>query len=668
MSRNDNGKAPTINSPQELKAHFDKQNELARERARSNRLSVLSAVLGASPTTNIGLSPELVRSDFLRFLLDGPRDIDGECNYPTWLTPDHYRQMYDREGIAKRVVACEPEECWKMRPEVMEDQDPNVSTPFEEALEQLSNQFNFWSMLLRVDILSGIGQYGVLLIGIDDGKDLAEPIDGVNDDGTFDPQSQEPQDSFSPSLTGEGLRPASAAVGMLYGEGASASMQGFVPPDDENDAKPPDNGNEDEEEPFDEEAEDEQPEGGEEGAEDENTLAEGPEQRQLLQGWAPRHKVLYLRAFSEEVLWVREREVDPTNPRYGLPKAYTIQFRDYPNWGIQSGEIVSKQVHWSRIIHIADNRKMSEVYGTPRMQEVYNRLYDLRKIYASGGEGFWKGAFPGMAFEVNPDLVDQGATLDTASIRQEFEKYANGLQRFLAVQGVTTKTLPPMVVDPTGHVEAQLKAIAISKAIPYRVLFGSEMPALAGTQDMRAWNSRVGRRQTEYLTPMVIRPFIDRLIGLGVLPQPRQYHVVWPDLNQLTGMDKAQVAASQTMTLQSYVNGNVSQMVEPKSFLTEVMGFSMEKAEAILKAAAEFNAAAMEEEPQEGFDEGTPGEEEEGAPADEERDEEDDEEESPGSEPTTPEEETLTNKAPDVVVNEWSEEARKAALEDDGKG
>ena len=440
-------------------------------------------------TRNLGSTDMLSsRTDILRFLLDGPRDVDAECGYPAWLTPDHYRAMYDREGIAQRVVNCEPEESWAMDPEINEDEDETTDTEFEAAWKKMSKKFNFMHYLQRVDVLSGIGQFGILLIGIDDGKDLTEAVEGINDDGTVD---------------------------------------------------------------------------------------EGNE-----------YKLLYLRPFSEEVVFVKVRETDVTSPRYGLPTMYTIHFRDFPNWGVQAGEIIARDVHWSRVIHVADNRKMSEIYGVPRMQPVYNRLYDLRKIYASCGEGYWKNAFPGISFEISPEIADQGVEIDKTTIKAEMESFQNGLQRYLALTGVTAKSMQMQVTDPTGFVECMLKAVAISKAIPYRVLFGSEEAKLAGQQDSRAWNKRLAKRQTKYIDPLLIRPFIDRLIAFGVLPAPAEedgYVITWPDLNAPTDQDKATTALTRTQALAAYVMGPMSQLIPPDEYLTKIMGMTTAEKDAILE-------------------------------------------------------------------------------------
>lgn len=466
-------------------------------------------LLNAATLVNSYTSDPFVRSQLMRYMVDGPKNIDADCGYPTWLTPLHYSTMYEREGVAKRVVHCEPNESWRVVPEVYEDENPENDTEFEKEWKAFVKRWDPWHWLHRIDQISGIGQFGILLLGLDDGRDLNEPVEGMEEwDGTMDEE------------------------GDVLGSG--------------------------------------------------------------------KINLIYIRAFSEEVVWVAVREKDVKSKRYGLPVMYDVQFRDYPSWGISAGEIVSRKIHWTRVIHVADNRVMSEVYGVPRMREVYNRLFDLRKVYAASGEGYWRGAFPGLAFEINPELADQGIEMDKESIRKEFAAYADGLQRYMAVQGVTTKSLPPQVVDPSGTAESLLKSIAIAKEIPYRILFGSEEAKLASGQDSRAWNDRVARRQNTYVTPHLVRPFVDRLVQFGILPPVEEYFVDWPDLNAPTDQDKAGVGLTRTQALASYVGGGVDQLIPPRSFLAIVLGMTTEEIDAIMKDQETYN---VPEEPEPGMEE-----------------------------------------------------------------
>lgn len=430
-----------------------------------------------------------------REIFDKRRDIDAECGYPgrDELTIDMYRYLFDREGIGTRVVKFYPEECWGVKPEVQENEDPE-ETPFEEAWKALQKKRNLWHWLHRIDILSGIGRFGILLLGFNDGaKKLDQPV-----------------------------------------------------------RKP--------------------------------------------RGGKPL-ELLYLRALDESVVRVGERDNDITSERYGQPLSYVVDFVNEDMVGghgerqIQT-KVESHRVHWTRVLHVADNRETSEVYGTPRQQVVFNRLMDHRKIVSGAGEMFWKGAFPGYAFEVDPDLGIELTDDEKQALKDEIENYANGLQRYMTLEGLMAKSLAPQVADPQGHHDVVIECIAITLGCPKRKFIGSEQAQLASGQDARTWNTRVARRQNEYVTPMIIRPFIDHLIMLEVLPEPAEgpdaYDVEWPDLNTQTDEEKATVIEKMVKALAAYVAGSVDQLIPPAQFFTEIMNMDPETVEEIMKAAEEF--------------------------------------------------------------------------------
>lgn len=127
--------------------------------------------------------------DFFKSVLDPRRSIEDECGLPAQISLDNYRDMYQRDAVATRVVEFWPKECWAITPEIFEDEDPEVSTPFEEAWEDVGKQLRgehswlksedgnpVWELLARADELSGIGSFGVILLGFDDGEELNKEI------------------------------------------------------------------------------------------------------------------------------------------------------------------------------------------------------------------------------------------------------------------------------------------------------------------------------------------------------------------------------------------------------------------------------------------------------------------------------------------------------------
>lgn len=409
-----------------------------------------------------------MRQEVMRKLLDGPgRDLNSECGYPSSISSEQYHEMYEREGVAARVVDIMPEESWINDPEVYEDEKPDTETEFEAVWDALVKKFHIYYQLERADKLSGVGRFGIILLGLSDGKSLDQPVETT------------PKD------------------------------------------------------------------------------------------------LLFLRPFEESVVTVKGLEKDTKNERYGQPLNYSIEFE-----GVNNNSATTSTVHWTRVVHLADQRQMSDVYGTPRMQKNYNRLLDIRKILSGSGEMFWKGAFPGYSFEVSGDQ-ENNVEMDTASLRDEMENYMNGLQRYLALTGVSAKSLSPQAVDPGPHLEAQLDSIAIAIGIPKRKFLGSEQGQLASGQDTKTANGRTKRRQEKYLTPMVVRNFVDRLIAVGVLPEPKEYFVKWPDIDTQTDEEKAAVAAKWAEAGAKYVAGGVEEMIAPDEFFRIFGGLDIDQIKAI---------------------------------------------------------------------------------------
>lgn len=437
------------------------------------------------------------RRDFINQIMDRRRNLDDECGWPRDEPSAHeYKDLYDRFEIAARVVEIYPKESWQVTPTIYESEDPEVITPFEASWDSLGAQLRgkswfaeeegsvIWDYMIRADILSGIGQYGVILLGLGDGQPL-------------------------------------------------------------------------------------------------NTEAKRRDKMPLL----------YMRAFPESLAPITSWETDKYNRRYGMPHTYQITFNDpkdrQSGLGVTTGTV---DVHWSRIIHIADNLGSSEVLGVPRMRPVLNRLLDIRKLYGGSAEMYWKGAFPGLSIETLPQLGGD-VDVDDDAVKDEMEGYFNGLQRYMRLTGMTAKTLTPTVVDPSPQIEKHIEAICIKGGYPVRIFKGSERGELASTQDDDAWNDRLKFRQLTHNTPRVIVPTVDRLIQVGVLPEPKEsLKAEWPDLTSKSDNEKAEVGTKRTTAFAQYIAAGGPEYIAPVTYFTLFLGFSDEDA---LSLAESFPAASV---------------------------------------------------------------------------
>jgi hypothetical protein len=185
-------------------------------------------------------------------------------------------------------------------------------------------------------------------------------------------------------------------------------------------------------------------------------------------------------------------------------------------------------------------------------------------------------------------------------LNNEINDYIHDLNRTLKLQGMDVKNLAPQVADPSKTVEVLITLIAGARNIPKRILVGAERGELGGNRDENAWTKKVRERQTNHCIPMMVRPFIDRLMELGVLPPSEDYKVVFPDISVPTEEEEAKVAETKAKTLAVYSNSMGAQEVMPPDvFLKEVMGFDDEIIEKIDEQLGEMMENDLEDEEKE---------------------------------------------------------------------
>lgn len=504
----------------------------------------------------------LARQDFFRQLMDPRRNIDDECGYPSSYSAigvELYKQLFEREALANRAVSVMAKECWQASPEVCEDEDSDKQTAFEKDFAELSKQLTLqgqswhedadgsalWEYFARVDELSGIGTFGVLMLGFDDGLPTEQPVAGMVS-----------SDSPLSNMEKERLRKLPALTA-----NEAMAVERWA-----NDRSPM--------------GTDEQYFG----------VQFGPSEYPTGTPAKRKNKLLFLRPFDETLVQVVRYEWNVRNPRFGQPVMYRVTFNDPREQHSGVGlPLATAFVHWTRIIHVADNLSNSEIFGIPRLRPILNRVMDARKVYGAGGEGYWKSCFSGLSLETHPQLGGD-VEVDNEALRNMVEQYQNGLQRFLSLMGMSAKTLSPQVIDPTSHVNVQMEAICIQLAIPVRVFKGSERGEMASTQDDLAWDRRVDGRRKRYITPRMVVPFVDRLILAGALSEPKQYYVRWPDPEALGDKDIAALAVQKTQALSAFIGGGCEAGMTMHDFWTRFMMLEADQATAIVDAVAEAHA------------------------------------------------------------------------------
>lgn len=514
------------------------------------------------------------RADLFRGMFPRGSDVYKECNYPDVVTAQLYRQFYDRNPIANRTVQLLPRECWQVSPLVYETDNGKVDTEFEKAWDALGQSLYgedsvyeeeegspVWSYLCKADILSGIGTFGIILLGFNDGKLLEQPLEGVSPDGrpkditgVSDLQSK---DVYGGALPPNMSAPLASTMGTdaQYHGTQFSPMLGTGGP-----------------------------------------YANDPEGGKGKKKTKQKLKLLFMRCFDESLVQVVQYEASILSSRFGQPIMYLVTLNDprQPHTGIGL-PLATVRVHWSRVVHLAEvMSESSEIFARPRMGPPFNNILNTDKIYGVSGEGYWRVGFPGMKLTTHPQLGGD-VNVDRAGLTDMVADYQQHLTRTLILMGMDAETISGTVSDPTPHINVNIEAICIYLQCPVRVFKGSERGELASAQDDSKWNDILRHRQNIYLTPKVIVPFVNRLIAVGVLPKPKRFKVQWPDLESMGDVQKAQILLTKTQAYSAAIAGNLFSIIPEHEYMTKFDSLDEDQAQAMLDAAQKAEEQKQQE-------------------------------------------------------------------------
>jgi hypothetical protein len=271
--------------------------------------------------------------------------------------------------------------------------------------------------------------------------------------------------------------------------------------------------------------------------------------------------ILFLRCLPQDYAKVVKVVEDTTDARFGLPLEYevtlTIPISNILGGASADGSSITgrsiiKRVHYTRIIHVAENLLLNKVYGSSALEPTWNGLDNYDKVMGGGAEAAWQRVNPGMQIDVDKDMLltpEAERNLD-----DDVEDYIHDpTRRIMKTRGVKVTMLNSAVNAFNANADCCTRDICGTGGIPHRILMGSERGEMSSTQDRDNWSDRVSEYRKENCLP-TLDDLIDRFIECGALPAPKlgSYDVVWPDEEELNEAEKG------TLIVQ-YTTANVNQ-------------------------------------------------------------------------------------------------------------
>jgi hypothetical protein len=103
----------------------------------------------------------------------GIRDMYRVFGWKDQLCYEDFFQMYTRQDIAGRIIDAPIKGLWSDPPSLSAE-----NKEFTDKWMQLLETVPLWERVQRLDRLAGLGSYAIMVVGLDDGKALEQPVSG----------------------------------------------------------------------------------------------------------------------------------------------------------------------------------------------------------------------------------------------------------------------------------------------------------------------------------------------------------------------------------------------------------------------------------------------------------------------------------------------------------
>lgn len=443
---------------------------------------------------------------------------------PNTLEFEDFWSRYQLKAVGRGIVDLLVEDTWQENVDVVDRSDDSEDTGFERDVEALLSG----DMLRRqpvhrfvgVDTLATIGEYAVLVLGVDDGRDMSQPLPGIEEGDEVD------------------VAPSGVEPGEVAGSGVVGSIGGH-------DVSP--------------------------GIAEMDDVSSGFERLQ------------YVTPYSQDRILDIDLDERMTSERYNLPKMYQIDTRGnegvVADSDVDTDSDSVEDVHWTRVIHVVEGGIEGDVSGDPFLRPFWHELLNIDKITAASSEGYWRAGYTG--YVIRPPTDENGVPIggvDTdgpgsGEVQRQMEKYYSNFDRDIATRG-TVESLSQSLPSPTEHFELNYRNIANETSIPMSILMGNERGDMATREDRRKYRELIAGRRNRYAEVMILRPVLNRLIACGIMrpPEGNGYGVEWPDLHEPSEKTRAETSNTWASALATLGGGDPRRIATRKE-LRDVVGW-----------------------------------------------------------------------------------------------
>jgi len=285
--------------------------------------------------------------------------------------------------------------------------------------------------------------------------------------------------------------------------------------------------------------------------------------------------LMYLAVFGEDRVTDMDSVHDMNSPRFRLPEQFDLITEEIEP-GDESSRYNAQTVHWTRVLHAPEGTLEDDLNGIPALKPIFHELLNIDKIRAASGEGYWRAGYQGL--HVRPPQDSQGKFMQFENggedVHQEIQDFLKNFDRTLATPA-QIDSIDSSVSNPINHLDANYQAISAATDIPKSILSGKDRADTANATDLTKYERTIASRRNNHATPNIVKPFIQRMIQVGILPEPEGdgFVVEWPPLEELSELQEWELKGNIATAVKAISPGGDTSMLATVPELRQAIGW-----------------------------------------------------------------------------------------------
>jgi hypothetical protein len=163
---------------------------------------------------------------------------------------------------------------------------------------------------------------------------------------------------------------------------------------------------------------------------------------------------------------------------------------------------------------------------------------------------------------------------DGEDVHQEIQDFLKNFDRTLATPA-QIDSIDSSVSNPINHLDANYQAISAATDIPKSILSGKDRADTANATDLTKYERTIASRRNNHATPNIVKPFIQRMIEVGILPEPEGdgFVVEWPPLEELSELQEWELKGNIATAVKAISPGGDTSMLATVPELRQAIGW-----------------------------------------------------------------------------------------------